>query len=125
MSREHCEGLHWTRSDSAAALAWGGRGARPGPDREAVKLFDRRLSLDALAVRVAGHEILIGPLRALALTAEGTAATFARAPLPPLRAELRRLTGEVLPAGHVRICEGSAWIDGVPAAVVALRRRAD
>jgi hypothetical protein len=134
-----CNGLHWTRNDTAAVLGhgrlarWGGFGspspvrgaARLGPLTETVKLFDRRLSLDALAVHIAGHEILIGPLRALALSADGTAATFARGAPPPLRAQLRRITGEALPGGHARVCEGMAWIEGGPAAVVAIRRKMD
>ena len=130
---DRCSGLHWTRSDSAAALGHGPRGHRAGPPSRArrrdrpqppaltVKLFDPRLSLEALAVQVAGHEILIGPLEALAATAEGTAATFARALPPPARAQLRRRTADPLPAGWAGVCEGSAWIDGSPAAVAAVR----
>lgn len=136
---DRCDGLRWTRSDTAAALGhgqggpWGGVGApppirpagRPGPQSQSVKLFDRRLSLDALAIQIAGHEILIGPLKALALSADGTAATFARGAPPPLRAQLRRISGEPLPGGHARVCEGVVWLEGRPAAVVAIRRKMD
>lgn len=136
---DRCNGLRWTRSDTAAALGHGRRGRwdgfgspprarpaeRPGPNAESVKLFDRRLSLDALAVQIAGNEILIGPLTALALSADGTAATFARGAPPPLRAQLRPITGEPLPGGHARVCEGMVWIEARPAAVVAIRRKMD
>jgi hypothetical protein len=136
---DRCSGLHWTRSDTAAALGHGRRSRhagpapasrprrreRPQPPAETVKLFDRHLSLDALAIQVAGHEILIGPLRALALTAEGTAATFARGAPPPLRARLRRQAADAVPGGHATVCVGTAWIEGGPAAIVAIRRKMD